>query len=127
MWRFALVTTLVIAAAPVLAHQPEMEVAGQAGILGEWEITGRAVARPALGGREYAGPIQLKHSGICTTDGPEQKSGEIRFRVSGASRIRATLTIDGVECSYQATKSDAFKGSMSCPDRRDVPLLLWLK
>lgn len=129
MQRFVSLFTLaaVIVASPALANPPEMEIIGQAGILGEWELTGRAVVRAALGGREYSGPIHLKHSGICTTDGPETKSGEIRFRVSGSSRIRATLTIDGVECSYQGTKSDAFKGAMSCPERRDVPLLLWLK
>jgi hypothetical protein len=102
-----------------------LELIGQAGVLGEWELTANVTATG--GKQEFAGPITLKHTGICTTDEPETRIGEIRIQMASASRVRATLTIDGNPCTYSATKSDAYVGTMSCRDRRDVPLRLWVK
>jgi len=102
-----------------------LELIGQAGILGEWELTANLQA--AGGRQEFAGPITLKHTGICTTDEPEKRSGDIRLQMIGASRIKAALTIEGNPCTYSGNKSDAYVGMMSCRDRRDVPLRLWVK
>ena len=41
--------------------------------------------------------------------------------------MNATLQVDGVECAYSATLSDAYKGLMNCPGRRPVPLTVWVK
>jgi hypothetical protein len=110
------------------AQAQSMQVTGQAGFLGEWELTASVTENVANGRKEFSGPLTLKHVGLCTQDGPEEKTGEMRFQLSGsASRINATLLVDGVACSYSARKSDSYKGVMSCPDRREVPLLLWLK
>jgi hypothetical protein len=102
-----------------------LELIGQAGVLGEWELTGSVTATG--GKQEFAGPITLKHIGICTTGDPEERTGEIRIQMASASRVKASLTIDGNPCTYSATKSDAYVGTMSCRDRRDVPLRLWVK
>lgn len=102
-----------------------LELIGQAGILGEWELTANLEA--AGGRQEFAGPITLKHTGICTTDEPEKRTGDIRLRMIGASRIKAALTIEGNPCTYSGSKSDAYVGTMSCRDRRDVPMRLWVK
>lgn len=102
-----------------------LEIIGQAGILGEWELTGNVTARG--GKQEFAGPITLTHTGICTTDEPEKRKGEMWIQMIGALRIKATLTIEGNPCTYSATKSDAYVGVMSCRDRRDVPMRLWVK
>src|SRR4051812_46151129 len=102
-----------------------LELTGQAGVLGEWELS--ANVSPTGGKQEFAGPITLKHTGICTTDEPETRNGEVRLHMASATRIKATLTIDGNPCTYSATKSDAYVGIMSCRDRRDVPLRLWVK
>src|SRR4051812_27816299 len=121
----SLVVAALIAVAAQLTPAEALELIGQAGVLGEWELT---ASMAATGGRqEYAGPIELKHTGICAADGPETRSGEMRLQMPSASRIRATLTIDGNPCTYSATKSDAYVGTMSCRDRRDVPLRLWIK
>ena len=70
----------------------------------------------------------MKHTGLCTQDGPEVKSGEIRLQLSSSgSRLAATLLLDGVACTFSGRKDDAYSGTMTCPDRRAVPLLLWLK
>jgi hypothetical protein len=76
--------------------------------------------------KEWSGPLTMTHVGLCTVGDPEEKKGVIRLRVSEA-RIRATLLVDGVECSYRGRQSDAFAGTLNCPDRPPVPLTIWLK
>jgi hypothetical protein len=120
-----LVVAALVAVAAELPSAEALELIGQAGVLGEWELT--AVVASTGGRQEFAGPITLKHTGICTTDEPEIRTGEIKLRMASASHIKATLTIDGNPCTYSATKSDAYVGMMSCRDRRDVPLRLWIK
>ena len=117
---------LLAAPAAVSAVPAEaLELTGRAGVLGEWELTANITATGVR--QEFAGPIVLKHTGICTTDEPETRTGEMRLQMASASRIKARLVIDGNPCSYSATKSDAFVGNLSCRDRRDVPLRLWIK
>ena len=110
------------------AHAQSLSVIGQAGVLGEWELTGAVVETTTAGKTEYAGPVTMKHIGLCTQDGPEVKAGQMRLQLTAsAARLSAMLVIDGVACSYSATKSDAYNGLLRCPDRRDVPMLLWLR
>ncbi len=113
---------------PALAHAQSLNVTGQAGYLGEWELTADISGTPADGKREYRGPLTMKHVGLCTQDGPEVKTGEIHLQLSASgSRITATLALDGATCSFSGKKEDAYSGFMSCPEKRDVPLLLWLR
>ena len=103
-----------------------LEVLGYAGVLGEWELTASVTGNDNT--KAYSGPLTMTHVGICTVDGPEEKKGEITFRLSeSSSRIQATLLVDGTECSYSARLSDFFTGSMNCPNRPAVPLKLWVK
>jgi hypothetical protein len=111
------------------AHAEPMEITGYAGVLGEWELTANLTAPASDRSKEFVGPLKMRHVGYCTQDGPEEKTGEIRVRLSGpaASRLTATLVVNGVECSFSGRQSDAYTGSLKCPDRRAVPLTLWLK
>ena len=78
--------------------------------------------------KEYSGPLTMKHVGLCTQDGPEEKTGEMRFQIStSSSRLNATLSVAGVECTYSGRLSDSYTGMMNCPDRQAVPLKLWVK
>jgi hypothetical protein len=116
---------IVLGALAGPASAQSLQLLGYSGYLGEWELTA-TVAQDAPGRSEYSGPVTLKHVGICTQDGPEERTGEIRLRTS-ASRLNATLSVAGVECSYSGQLSDAYTGTMTCPDREAVPLRLWLK
>ena len=108
------------------AGAESLEVLGYAGVLGEWELTASVTGNDST--KAYSGPLTMTHVGICTVDGPEEKKGEITFRLSeSSSRIQATLLVDGTECSYSARLSDFFAGSMNCPNRPAVPLKLWVK
>ncbi|MFZ0652437.1 MAG: hypothetical protein WAZ97_16415 [Pseudolabrys sp.] len=116
----------VLGALATPAGAESLEVLGYAGVLGEWELTASVTGNDNT--RAYSGPLTMTHVGICTVDGPEEKKGEITFRLSeSSSRIQATLLVDGTECSYSARLSDFFAGSMNCPNRPAVPLKLWVK
>ena len=116
----------VLGALATPAGAESLEVLGYAGVLGEWELTASVTANDNT--RAYSGPLTMTHVGICTVDGPEEKKGEIRFRLSeSSSRIQATLLVDGAECSYSARLSDFYTGAMNCPNRPAVPLKLWVK
>jgi hypothetical protein len=122
----ALIPLIAASALAAPAQAQSLQVTGHAGVLGEWELTATVTERAAARTKEFAGPLTLKHVGVCTQDGPEEKAGEMRFQLANA-RMKATLLFDGVECSYSGRLSDSYSGMMSCPDRRPVPLTLWVK
>jgi hypothetical protein len=118
----ALTSALV---APMQA-QP-LEIIGYSGYLGEWELTS-TVSEIASGRKAYSGPVTMKHVGLCTVDGPEEKNGKIHLQISASSsRMDATLSVAGIECSYIGRLTDSYTGTMTCPDREAVPLKLWVK
>jgi hypothetical protein len=119
--------TLCVLATPAGAAQP-LEIIGYSGYLGEWELTATVTETTPGSTAEYSGPLTMKHVGICTQDGPEEKTGALRFQISASSsRLNATLSVSGVECTYSGQLSDSYAGTMNCPGRQDVPLKLWLK
>jgi hypothetical protein len=104
------------------------EVIGQVGVLGEWELTATVTEQTPDGTRELAGPLSLKHVGLCTQDGPEEKTGALRLHLSSSpARVSATLLIEGTECTYTGNLDVSYEGVMSCPDRSSVPLRLWIR
>jgi hypothetical protein len=119
---------IVLSAFATPAQAQSLQVIGHAGYLGEWELTANVTGKTSNRTKEFYGPLTMKHVGVCNQDSPEEKTGEIRFQISGSpSRMRATLLVDGVECTYSARLSDSYTGLMNCPDRRAVPLTLWVK
>ena len=131
MWRGG-AAALLGAIALCLIHVSKlgaMEFLGQAGVLGEWELTGNLTEGGSGPRKEFSGPLKMKHVGICTQDGPEERAGEIRLQLAGRpeSRVTAQLVLDGVSCTYNARKTYAYEGTMSCAGRAPVPLLVWLK
>ena len=124
----SLILTIVLVAFATPAGGQSRQVIGYAGVLGEWELIATVTESASWWTREFTGPLGMTHVGICTQEGPERKTGEIRIRISSLiSSMKATLLIDGLECAYSATWSDPYRGVMDCPGRRAVPLVLWLK
>jgi hypothetical protein len=115
--------SLVVTAA---AADP-LKVAGQLGFLGEWKLTADLTESGQNGQREFAGPYILKHVGLCTHDGPEEKAGQMRLKIlASPARVMATLLVDGAECTYSAGKSSGYDGALSCPSQSPVTLILEL-
>ena len=114
-------------ATPIGAAQP-LQVIGYSGYLGEWELTATVTETAPGSTTEYSGPLTMKHVGICTQDGPEEKTGALRLQLSrSSSQLNATLSVAGVECTYTGQLSDSYAGTMNCPGRQGVPLKLWVK
>jgi hypothetical protein len=122
--RAALPVLLTLLAAP--AGAGSLDLLGYSGQLGEWELTATLSEDGAAAAREYSGALAMKHVGLCTQDGPEERTGRIHLQMS-SSRLRATLWLDGVECGYQGALSEFYSGTMNCPGRQAVPLKLWIK
>jgi hypothetical protein len=124
----ALLLLLVTGALAVPAQAASLQVVGYAGVLGEWELTATVTENTRWLGKEFSGPLSMKHTGICARDGPEERSGEIRFQISAlSSQLDATLLVEGQQCTYSARAADPYSGVMACPDGKAVPLKLWLK
>jgi len=106
----------------------EPKVFGYGGVLGEWELTADVTETTSAHARELHGAVTMTHVGLCTKDGPEQRKGEIRIEMTGAdARLTATMLFEGAACSYAAILSDAYKGTMTCPERPAMPLTLWVR
>ena len=90
MWRGGAAAVLG-AIALCLSHVSKigaMEFLGQAGVLGEWELTGNLTEGGSGPHKEFSGPLKMKHVGICNPNGPEERAGEIRLQLTGRSESR---------------------------------------
>jgi hypothetical protein len=127
----ALLLPIMLTALTVPARAGSLEVLGYSGFLGEWEISATVTSdsdQPKENQpNEYAGPLTMKHIGLCTQDGPEEKTGDIRLRMSAPSELDATLSVADIKCSYHGRLADFYSGTLNCPDRGGVPLKLWVK
>lgn len=132
-WKIAAVVVLPVMVLAVVAaftylrfpgDPDSLDITGYTGRLGEWEVTA-AVVRT---GDELVGPMTMKHVGICTQEGPQEKTGELRLRLSSFTpQVVASLVVDGIECAYRGPLSEAHLGELLCPDRRPVPITLWTR
>ena len=53
--------------------------------LGAMELLGQAGEGGSGPSKELSGPVKMKHVGICTQDGPEERAGEISLQVGRRS------------------------------------------
>ena len=122
-----LLLALILPAPPASARS--LEIVGYSGYLGEWELTATVTEGGSSNAQgEYSGPFSMKHVGLCTQDGPEEKSGKIRVQIAPSeTRIEATLWVDGLACGYHGVLTDFYTGTMDCSGRESTPLKLWIK
>jgi hypothetical protein len=117
---FAIVLML---AAPNMPQS--LQLTGYSGHLAEWSLAANLAKEETGGG--FVGALTLEHTGLCSLDGTEKKSGEMRLRLAWfRSKIQATVLIDGVECAYEGALSDVYTGMLICPGSRPVPLAVWI-
>jgi hypothetical protein len=119
----------LLAAGAGSAEARSLRVEGTAGYLSEWELNGEATASD--GREQFSGPLTLKHVGLCSANGPEEKSGKIEFYISkpiwSSPEVHATLFINGARCSYSGKLSGSSGAFMDCSDGNAIPLTLLLK
>lgn len=119
---------IVLSLLAIPAGAQSLQIIGYSGHLGEWELTAVVTEGMSSRAKEFSGPLTMRHIGLCSQDGPEERTGHMRFQMlASSSQLNATLVIAGVECSYSGRLSDSYNGMMNCPDRQAIPLKLWLK
>ncbi len=126
--RLTIAIAAVGLAAPVNARS--LEIAGTAGYLSEWEVKATVAENPAMPSGEMSGAVMWTHTGLCAVEGPVEKTGDLKFRISGwgpFARIDATMSFDQATCSYSGQFADGTKGTMDCSDAKGVPLTLSIK
>ena len=125
---FAIPIAVGVTCAP--AQSRSLQVLGSAGYLSEWELNGSVTEKGPPGSNEFSGALVWKHVGLCSANGPEEKSGEIKFQIaksSSSSRIQAAMTLDGAQCTYNGEFSSGSSGHMDCTDAKGVPLSISIK
>jgi hypothetical protein len=119
------------AAGPASAQS--LSATGVAGYLSEWQLNAQLARSSAEG--EFAGPLSIKHVGLCTHDGPDEITTQISLRITDAnpwfakarSEIKATFIMDGSECRVTGRFSGTYKGSMDCASAKGIPVEIIFK
>jgi hypothetical protein len=118
--RALLSAVLMFAGAPVALAQ-SYSASGQVGYLQEWEMKASLAKTVTGSGQDFYGPVTLRHVGICSVNGAEEKSGVVRLTVS-RSGIEGTLAMEDDSCRIVASSSRSYSGLLSCRDGQSVPI-----
>jgi hypothetical protein len=96
---------------------------GQVGYLQEWELKAN-LAKTVSGGRiEYSGPVTLRHVGLCSANGVEEKSGNMQLTMSrAAAAAEGTLALEGDSCRIVANQAPSYSGLLTCRNGQGVPI-----
>jgi hypothetical protein len=125
-----LLFVLILSAVTGPAHAQFLQVTGATGYLSEWEVNGSITETISGRVREFSGPLTVRHIGLCSQVGPEEKVAEIKFQIVKSSlwpHFRATMTMDGAKCTFSGKFSDTYSGFMDCTDAKGVPVTLSIK
>jgi hypothetical protein len=119
--KTAVVSAILICAGIPMALAQSYSASGQIGYLQEWEIKGDLARTTTRSGADYSGPVTLRHVGLCSTDGVEEKSGMVQLKVL-SSRLEGTLAMDDDNCKIVASASSSYSGLLSCRNGQGVPI-----
>ncbi len=96
---------------------------GQAGYLQEWEMKADLAKTVTSSGVSYDGPVTLRHVGLCSINGPVEKSGTVRLTVSRrTSTVEGTLALKDDTCRIVASASKSHSGLLHCRDGQGIPI-----
>jgi hypothetical protein len=120
--RALLVAISICFVAATAAAEP-YAASGQVGYLQEWELKAN-LAKTMSGSRiEYSGPVTLRHVGLCSANGVEEKSGNMRLTMSRApAAAEGTLALEGDSCRIVANQAPSYSGLLTCRNGQGVPI-----
>jgi hypothetical protein len=108
-----LLLVVVLSAVESPVHAQSLRVTGETGYLSEWAVSGNITESVSGRIREFSGPLTMKHVGLCSQAGPEEKVAEIRLQIAKSSlwpQFRATMTMDGSKCTFGGKFTDTYNG-----------------
>lgn len=130
--RAALVTAMVFV--PFLGldavQAQSLNVEGTSGYLSEWKLSGQVAATSEGHGRSLAGVVTMTHTGVCSQDGPIEKTAKFSAKFSGArpsARIDGVVVLNDAVCTFAGPFAGRFNGAMDCPDAKGVPVTFTLQ
>ena len=119
----ALISAIWIGAGVGSAMAQSYSVNGQVGYLQEWEMKANLAKTITSSGVSYDGPVTLRHVGLCSVNGLEEKSGVVRLTVSRrTSAVEGTLAMKDDTCRIVASASKSHSGLLNCRDGQGVPI-----
>jgi hypothetical protein len=119
----ALISAIWIGAGAGSVMAQSYSVSGQVGYLQEWEMKANLAKTITGSGVNYDGPVTLRHVGLCSVNGVEEKSGVVRLTVSRrASSVEGTLSLKDDICRIAASASKPHSGLLNCRDGQGVPI-----
>ena len=121
--QIAIASAMLIFVGTPNAQAQSYSARGQIGYLQEWEIKGSLAKTTTRAGADFSGPVTLRHVGLCSVNGIEQKSGVVQLKVS-RSRLEGTLAMDDDSCRIDASASSPYAGLLSCRNGQGVPINL---
>ena len=125
-----LLLLLILSAVASAVHAQSLRVTGETGYLSEWEVSGNVTQSISGRVREFSGPLMMRHVGLCSPAGPEEKVAEIKLQIVKPGLLphfRAIMTMDGSKCTFSGKFSDTYSGLMDCADAKGVPVTLSIK
>jgi hypothetical protein len=123
----AALISIVVAITGGSAFAQARPVLGTAGYLSEWEIVGNVTLGKSSDGSVLAGPVIWKHVGLCSANGPEQRSGQVTLHILRSwlgTRIKGSLTMGDDLCTYDGDFAKGTRGVMNCTHAKSIPLTL---
>ena len=110
-----------------------LSISGVAGFLSEWQLSGTLTETGTAG--EFTTNLDMKHVGLCSQNGPEEKVTEMKLWLTGSrswlarakSEVRATFVMDGTICTLNGAFSGAYTGFMDCAGTKGVPITFSVK
>jgi hypothetical protein len=121
--RIAIALAMLLFVGTPNAQAQSYSASGQIGYLQEWEIKGSLAKTTTRAGADYSGPVTLRHVGLCSVNGVEEKAGVVQLKVS-RSRLEGTLAMDDDSCRIDASVSQPYAGLLNCRNGQGVPINL---
>lgn len=119
----ALASAIWIGAGAAGAMAQSYSVNGRVGYLQEWEMKANLAKTATSSGVNYDGPVTLRHVGLCSVNGIEEKSGVVRLTVlRRTSAVEGTLAMKDDTCRIAASASKPYSGLLNCRDGQGVPI-----
>ena len=114
------------ALAASVADAQSLQIHGVTGYLSEYDLSASVSGEISKGIERLYGPLNIKHVGLCTHDGPNEMLGYLKLEfVNASAPVIATLNFDGHECSYRGYLSESYVGVLTCTEGLSLPLRLW--